>query len=174
METARLASQNPLRLVSYLLVEFRRLQCVEQVYENLGETSFLDVSSDQNSIQQWAELGLTEHERPYLLKFNGGNCSGEMELIFRDGRLVQGGLLLVGGLSQTSFLQRLYETVRAIIGLHFSVIELSPIHVMFSDNVVNGYLHTIAGVSLAFRIAELKWCEAMYGPLDTTRTAPES
>ena len=161
METERLPSHNPLNLVSYLLVEFRRLERIEQVYEKLGRTSFLDVSSDQNATRQWAMLGLTEHDEPHLLKFNGGKCSGEMELRFRDGRLVQGGLQLFGDSSETSFLQRLYKAVKGIIGLHFSVIEVSPTHIMFSDNVVNGYLHTPGGLSLAFRLAELKWCASV-------------
>ena len=84
--------------------------------------------------------------------------------IFSKGRLVQGGLQLFGDSSQTFFLQRLYEAVKGIIGLHFGVIEVSATHIMFSDNVVNGYLHTPAGLSLAFRLAELRWCEAVYGP----------
>jgi hypothetical protein len=164
MATARLDSQKPLVLISFLLIEFDKLEHIGQVYDKLGRTSFLDVSSDEDVAQQWAMLGLTEHDRPYLLKFDGGNCSGEMELVFRDFRLVQGGVQLFGAGSQASLFQRLYEAVKVSIRPHVNVVEVSPTHMMFSDNIVNGYLHTLGGASLAFRIADLKWCEAVYGP----------
>ena len=107
METTQLASQNPLSLVSFLLVEFQKLERIEQVYEKLGETGFLDISSDQDSVEQWTMLGLSEHDNPYLLKLCSGHCTGEMELIFSDDRLVQAGLRLSGDSSQTSFCIRL-------------------------------------------------------------------
>ena len=168
MDTAPLASQNPLSIVSFLLVEFQNLKQIDQLYAHFGAAGFVDVTSDATAAGEWATLELTASEFPYLLAFNALGCNGELELIFSDGRLVQGGFLLVGEPADTPSLQRLFDAVRAILHLRFHIANVSPTHLMFSNNIVNGYLRTPDAGRLAFRVAELRWCETMYGPLDRT------
>jgi hypothetical protein len=162
-----LSCQNPLTLISFLLVEFHNLRRLEDVYEKLDKTEFIDGSSDHNAVLEWAALGLSLADSPHLLRFRSGKCKGEMELIFSGDRLVQAGLQLFGDSSLQLYLQQLHGVVNAILGFSFRVDEVSPSHLMFTDNVVNGYSLTLSGLpgsSMAFRLADLKWCEAVYGP----------
>lgn len=162
----RLPPQNPLTLAAFVLVEFATLARIEDLYAVLGQ-SFVDISSDEDVVADWAALGLTEDERPFLLQFGSGNCSGEMELIFNGGRLVQGGVQVVGDPLQALSVRGIFEAVRAIIELRLYEIEASPSHVMFSDNHVNGYLRSVVvpgGASMVFRVADSMWCRKLYGP----------
>ncbi len=74
--------------MALLLIEFRTLQRIEQVYEKLRQTRFRDISSDPDILDKWAQLGLTQHDKPYLLRLGDGKWHGEMELVFRNTRLV--------------------------------------------------------------------------------------
>lgn len=164
VDTTRLAPRNPIAIASFLLVEFQNVTHIDQFYAHFGAGNFVDVTSESIASGEWAALELTAREAPHLLAFIAGDCNGELELIFSAGRLVQAGFLLVGELPQTPFLQAMSEALSAILSVRYSVAKVSPTHTIFSDNILNGYLHTPDPARLAFRVTELKWCEAMYGP----------
>ncbi len=162
LEIERLNPQNPLKLIGFLLTRFQDLESIDQVYAELGTVNFIDVSSEEDAVQEWKAIGLTQDDKAYMLSFNSKNCHGEMEYIFRNNRLVQSGIQLFPHDPQDSFLKELFEVEKSVLGLNFRIFEVDPAHIMFSNNAVNGYLHFIAG--LVFRIADLKWCESVYGP----------
>lgn len=164
MRTEELPKQNPLNLICFIIVEFQNIKRPADIHEKFPEGNFFDISSDLDVIQQWKGLGLTDQDKSRMLKFNIGDSSGEMELIFRDDRLVQSGIQLFCDSSNIFPIHKLYEAVKEIIGLNYFVEEVSSSHIMFSNNIINGYLHTPSESSLAFRVAELKWCESVYGP----------
>jgi hypothetical protein len=168
VDAAPLESLNPVSIAGFLLVEFSNLRNLDKLYAHFGTANFVDVTSQATAAGEWDTLDLTSREVPHLLAFVAHGCNGELEFIFSAGRLVQGGFLLVGESDHAPFLQRMFEALRAILGLQFSVATVSPTHLMFSDNTVNGYLRQPDSTRLAFRLAELKWCEAMYGPLVRT------
>lgn len=157
--------QNPVNLICFFVVEFANLARIEDVYAKLGR-GFADVSSDEDVIEDWADLELTENESPYLLKFSSGECTGEMELIFSAHRLVQAGVQVIGGI-QAPPVRGSYDLARAFIASRFSAMQVGPLHVAFNDDQYNGYVRIIevpGGASMVFRMAELKWCEGKYGP----------
>ena len=78
-------THNPVNLICFLLIELENLTGIDDVYASLG-TGFSDISSDPDVVKDWKK-GLTTYEVPHLLSFNADRCNGEMELIFRDGRL---------------------------------------------------------------------------------------
>jgi hypothetical protein len=163
-ETAPPASLNPLSIASFLLVEFANLRDLEKLFAHFGASSFVDVTPEATAAGEWNKLDLTPREVPHLLAFVANGCNGEVEFIFSAGRLVQGGILLVGELDDAPFMRRVFEGLVTILDSRFVVTNVSQAHMMFSDNVLNGYLRQPDSTRLAFRVAELKWCEEMYGP----------
>lgn len=162
---AQVGSQNPLALASCLLVEFSHLTGVEPVLTHFGSTNFVDVTSEALSAGEWTSLDLTTLDAPRLFAFVAKECNGELEFIFSGGRLVQTGFLLVGDPAQAPFLARLFDAIAAILTLRAHTSPVSPTHLVFSDNLVNGYVRIPEPGRLAFRLSDLSWCEKRYGPL---------
>ena len=159
-------SHNPVNLISFLLLESDQLTGIDDVYSKLG-AGFEDISSDEDVQEEWSELGLTSSETPYLLRFSTGTCTGEMELVFSRNRLVQAGVQVFGDSSRAGPVRGTFKLAGAFIGSRFSVMEVAPLHLMFNDRRYNGYLRTLdvpGGSSTTFRMAELSWCERVYGP----------
>jgi hypothetical protein len=88
---------------------------------------------------------------------------GEMELIFKNNKLVQSGIMIFYENKQEEFLGQLFNTIRGVIGLNFHIISESDYMVSFSNNKINGYLSTV-NMALSFRLGDLKYCEDEYGP----------
>ena len=168
MDRSPLPSQNPVNLICFLLLEADNLTSIDDVYAKLG-TGFEDISTDQDVQKDWHELGLTSSDCPYLLRFSAGSCRGEMEIVFSGDRLVQAGVQVFGesSSSQPGPVRGTFTLASAFIGSRFSVMEVAPSHLMFNDRRYNGYLRSLdipGGCSTTFRMADLRWCERVYGP----------
>jgi len=160
------ASQNPVNLICFLLLESDHLTSIHDVYAKLG-AGFEDISSDGDVLEDWRELGLTSNEAPHLLRFSTGACRGEMELVFNGNRLVQAGVQVFGDSSASGPVRGTFRLASAFIGSRFSVMEVAPLHLLFNDRRYNGYLRSLdvpGGSSTTFRMADLSWCERVYGP----------
>ena len=158
-------AHNPANLVAFLLAERNNVSGIDDVYAKLA-TGFEDASDEADVQEMWRDLGLTNKETPYLLRFSCDPCWGEMELIFNEGRLVQAGVQVFGASHDSGPVRGTYKLATALLG-EFHVTAAGPSHLVFSDNRFNGYLRTIrvgSGGSTVFRVANLAWCERHYGP----------
>ncbi len=160
------SSQNPVNLICFLLLESDNLTGIDDVYAKLG-TAFEDISSHEEVQDDWRELGLTSREVPYLLRFSAPACTGEMELVFSGSRLVQAGVQVAGDSSNLGPVRGTFKLASAFLASRFLVAEVAPSHLMFNDRRYNGYLRSIdvpGASSTIFRMADLSWCERVYGP----------
>jgi hypothetical protein len=156
-----LEPQNELKLISFLITEFKKLNNLSDIFLKLGK-SFVDISSEKESVTQWE--GLRNYDSASMVAFNTKHSIyGELEFIFKNNKLVQSGILIFYENEHNKFLCELFDVIKRIIELNFYVIEQSQNIVSFSDNEINGYLNLINN-SLSFRMADLKYCETEYGP----------
>lgn len=160
LQVKKLAKHNELKVVSFLIVENESLNNVKDVFSKLGN-AFIDISNEEDSVEQWRSL--KKYDNASMICFNTEHSIfGEMELIFKNNKLVQSGAMTFYENEQKEFLDQLFNAIRGIIGLNFHIINQSDHMVFFSNNKINGYLSS-ANMTLSFRLADLKYCEGEYG-----------
>ena len=99
--------------------------------------SFIDISSEPESLKQWEQVNLSNLKNKYMLAFRTDNSDYcELELIFNNSKLQQTGSLFVYNSDKIKYCYNLYSTEKKLIQRKYHVIEYSEYWIGYSDNII--------------------------------------